>query len=285
MHLIQAVVLGIIQGLTEFIPISSSAHLIVFPWIFNWNDPVLDSLVFDIALHMGTLIALCIFFAKDWAALIRAGFASIIERKIAGDFNRKMAWFIVIGSIPGGIIGFLFEKRIDKLFHSIPINPKAMLVMALVVAGAGLLLLAADVFAKHTRNIDKIKFSDAILIGLAQSLAIFPGVSRSGSTITAGLALGISRESAARFSFLLSAPIIAGAGLKSIFDLLKQTKVNPLTREDMAMFAAGFIAAAVTGFFCIKILLRFLQKHSTLSFVIYRLAFALLIAVTALVRM
>jgi undecaprenyl-diphosphatase len=286
MLILQAIVLGIIQGLTEFIPISSSAHLIIAPWLFGWEDKALTSLTFDVALHLGTLLALLVFFASDWARLIRAGVASIVERKIGNDHDRRLAWFIVIGCIPGAIVGALAESKITALFHepNAPHQMVAMIAMAVIIALLGALLFLAERFARHLRSLKQITLQDAILIGLAQALAIFPGVSRSGSTITAGLALGLDRQTAARYSFLLSAPIIAGAGLKSLYDIYTDIRVGALAQGDLILFPIGFVAAAVSGYLCIKYLLRFLHKNPTDIFVYYRWALAVLIIVVAVLR-
>ena len=284
--IILAIILGIVQGLTEFIPISSSAHLIIVPWLFQWNDPILESLTFDVALHLGTLVALLWFFAPDWVRLIRAGVASLVERKIGGDPDRKLAWFIVIGTIPGGIAGVLAESKIEELYHPPhePVQPAAMIAIAVVLALLGLLLFIAERIARHVRGLDQVSLKDAILIGVAQAFAIFPGVSRSGSTITAGLALGLQRETAARFSFMLYAPIIAGAGLKIVFDIFKDIQTGAIAPNEIILFPIGFLAAAISGYLCIKFLLRYLQNHSTNLFVYYRWALAVLIVVVALVR-
>jgi undecaprenyl-diphosphatase len=283
---LRAIFLGILQGVTEFVPISSSGHLIVVPWLFGWNDPALISLSFDVALHLGTLVAVLGFFAADWVRLIRAGVRSIAERKVGADPERRLAWFLVLGSIPGAIVGALAESRIEELFHqpNQPIEPTAMLVMAGLIALMGALLYLADHLARHLRGMSDLTLKDALLIGTAQAAAIFPGVSRSGATITAGLALGLKRDTAAKFSFLLSAPIIAGAGLKSLFDVAKEWQTGATTTLDLALFAAGFAAAAISGYLCIKYLLRYLQRHSTDIFVFYRWGLALVILVAALVR-
>jgi undecaprenyl-diphosphatase len=279
----QAIVLGIVQGLTEFIPISSSAHLIIVPWVFHWRDP---GLPFDIALHIGTLVALLWFFWADWVRLVRAGVASIIERKIGNDTDRRLAWFIVIGTIPGGIAGYLGESKIEELFHqpNTPHTLGAMVAMAIIVALLGAALFVAERIARHLRGLNQVSLKDAVLIGVSQALAIFPGVSRSGSTITAGLALGLQRESAARFSFLLSAPIMLGAGLKSLLDVHSELATGAMVQSDLYLFAIGFVAAAVSGYLCVKLLLRFLQTHSTDIFVYYRWLLAVFIIIIAFVR-
>ncbi len=287
MTVLQALILGIVQGLTEFIPISSSAHLIIVPWLFGWNDPVLTSLSFDVALHLGTLVAVVWFFASDWVRLIHAGVASLVERKIGSDPDRKLAWLLVIGCIPGGIAGVLGESKIDELFHQpgVPIKMMAIIIMGIIIAALAFILFFVERRALHTREMNSLTLKDAILIGLAQALAIFPGVSRSGSTITAGLALNLKRDTAARFSFLLSAPIILGAGLKSAWDMFQQYHAGvALGSAELLLFPIGIIAAAISGYFCIKYLLRYLQNHSTNLFVYYRWALAVLIIIVAIIR-
>jgi len=284
MLIVQSIILGIVQGLAEFIPISSSAHLVIVPWLFGWNNPALTSLTFDVALHLGTLLAVIVFFASDWGRLISAWFKSVIQFRIGDDPDRRMAWFIVLACIPGGISGVFLESKISEAFHSNPIPQGSMLFMAGAIAGLAILLWLADKFARHQRNFGQIKARDALYIGIAQAFAVIPGVSRSGSTITAGLALGLERETAARFSFLLSAPIIAGAGLKSLYDLLKQIKAGAVAGTELAIFPIGFIVAAISGFLCIKYLLSYLKKHSTAVFVWYRLVLAALVLIVALLR-
>jgi undecaprenyl-diphosphatase len=286
MIIVQAIVLGIVQGLTEFIPISSSAHLVIIPWALNWDNPAIESLSFDVALHLGTLVALLAYFASDWVRMFRAGVASIVERKIGDDLNRRLAWFLVIGSIPGGVIGLLFEHKVEEVFHPSEglISSSSMIWMGAIIALLGALLFLAERLARHVRKTEDLKFKDAIIIGCAQALAIFPGVSRSGSTITAGLALGLERETAARFSFLLSAPIVAGAGLKSVWNIYKGIHSGAITNSEIILFPIGFVAAAISGYFCIKYLLRFLQKNTTNIFVYYRWVLAVFVIVVALIR-
>jgi undecaprenyl-diphosphatase len=286
MLIFQAIVLGLVQGLTEFIPISSSAHLIIVPWLFGWNDPALTSLTFDVALHLGTLVAVLWYFWADWINVIRAFFASIFERKIGGDVNRRLAWLLVIGTIPGGIAGVLGESKIEALFHvpGVPIKAAAMIAMGVIIALLAGLLWLAEVLAKHERGMEQITLRDSILIGLAQAFAIFPGVSRSGSTITAGLGLGLKRETAARFSFMLSAPIIAGAVAKSALDVVKAFRSGAFAQGELILFPIGVIVAGVSGYFAIRFLLRYLQTNSSKAFVWYRFGLAALVIVVAVVR-
>lgn len=281
---VQAIVLGIVQGLTEFLPVSSSAHLILVPWLLNWDDPVITSLPFDLALHLGTLLAVLAFFAKDWVRLLRAGVASLVERKIGNDPDRRLAWLIVLASVPGAVVGALAESKVEQVFHAPnePLAQWAVIAIAIVIALLGLALFIAERVAKHVRDMTRMTFLDALLIGASQALAIFPGVSRSGATITAGLFLGLKRDDAARFSFLLSAPIIAGAGLKSMYDVLKASQAGALGADEAGLYGIGFVASAVTGFLAIRFLLQYLRRNSTDIFVYYRWALAVLIIVAAL---
>jgi undecaprenyl-diphosphatase len=283
---LEAIVLGIVQGATEFIPVSSSAHLIVVPWLFRWTDPVLTSLSFDVALHVGTLVAVVSYFASDWARLVKAWFLSVKELKINGDPDRLIAWFVLMGTIPGGLVGALAEKKIERLFHTpgVPIRPSAIVVMAAIIAAFGGVLLLADRLASHRHGLNELGLKKALTIGIAQALAVFPGVSRSGSTMTAGLALGLKREEAAKFSFLLSAPIIAGAGLKGFIELFDTYKTGALVHVDLIAFPIGVAAAAISGFLCIRFLLQFLKRHPVNLFAYYRWALALLLVVLAGVR-
>jgi len=283
LNLFEAVILGLVQGLTEFIPISSSAHLIIIPWLFRWDDPGIS---FDLVLHVGTFIAILSFFWQDWVRLVRAAIASIIERKIGQDTDRKQAWFLIIGTIPGGVVGYFAESTIEELFHQPGAGHAmgAMITMAIIIALLGAGLFIAERTTRPVRGINQMSLKDALVIGLSQALAIFPGVSRSGATITAGLALGLQRETAARFSFLLSAPIILGAGLSSILDVRNELASGTMLQSDLLVYAAGFITAVVSGYLCIKYLLRFLQRHSTDIFVYYRWLLAVLVLIVAIAR-
>jgi undecaprenyl-diphosphatase len=285
LNILRAIILGIVQGLAEFVPISSSAHLVIVPWLFRWTDPALNSLVFDVALHLGTLLAVIWFFWADWVCLVRAGFAALFQWKIGVDADRKMAVMLVVGCIPGGIAGVLGESKINAAYHQPGgISFSAMLVMAVLIAALGLALYLADIWARHARALGTLSWRDAIVIGVAQAAAILPGVSRSGSTITAGLAMGLKREAAARFSFLLSAPIILGAGLKSMLDVLGGLKNGGLSSADLILFPIGFVFAAISGYVCIRFLLHYLQNHSTKIFVYYRWALAVLVLAVAFAR-
>jgi undecaprenyl-diphosphatase len=246
MTIFQAFVLGLIQGLTEFLPISSTAHIILIPWLFRWPDP---GLTFDVALHIGTLFAVVVYFWKDWLTLIRHG----LTQGFASP-EGKMFWFIVLASIPGAAAGFLLEEQIQTVFRS----PIIMGIMLMVM---GIILYSADRLGKKQRPAQEITFSQSILIGLSQALAVIPGVSRSGITMTTGLFTGLTREGAARFSFLLATPMIAGAG---IFGL------RHYNGAEFNVFLVGVITSAVVGFLVIGLLLRWLRKSSFVPFVWYR---------------
>ncbi len=245
----EAIILGIVQGLTEFLPVSSTAHLILLPWIFNWHGDV-DTLTFDIALHGGTLLALLACFYKDWIDLFLR--------------KRRLLSYIIIGSIPAGIAGLLLNNFVEHHLRS----PLLISIMLILV---GFVMLVAERICKY-RNQDSINISDSIFIGIAQALAIIPGVSRSGITISAGLFKGLQRDVAARFSFLLSTPIIGGALLLHIRKAITNYAVY-----DLQLFLWGFIASFLTGYIAIKFLLAFLKKYPLNIFVYYRFALAVVI--------
>ena len=274
-QILQAILLGIVQGVTEFIPISSSAHLIIVPWILHPLTGIGDfGLAFDLALHLGTLLAVLWYFWQDWLRYIRAGVASLRERSIAGDHDRLLAWLILIGCIPGAVVGALGDKAVEELFHDPANLTLALMIIAWGLIIMGIVLWLIDHYVKHVRGMDSLTLKDAILIGCAQALAFIPGVSRSGSTISMGLFVGLTRETAARFSFLLSAPIIAGAG--SYQDAASDPRlVYLLTRPASSWLASS--SAALTGYICIRFMLTFLRSHSMLVFVVYRVVVGVLL--------
>lgn len=245
----QAVILGVIQGLTEFFPVSSTAHLIVVPWFFGWKGDV-NTLTFDVALHAGTLTALLFSFWKDWLELFTR--------------RQKLLGLIIIASIPGGIAGFFLNDVAEK-------SLRQPFLISLMLVAVGLVMLAAE-RSEKLKTIEKTNFIDALIIGVAQAVAIIPGVSRSGITISAGLFKGLKREASARFSFLISTPLIAGA-------ILLHLKKFLINREiyDLQLFAAGFISSSVTGFFAIIFLLNFLKKYPLNIFAYYRFILAVVI--------
>ena len=275
--ILQAALIGLLQGLTEFIPVSSSAHLELAPWIFGWpTDGVLGSLSFDVFLHLGTLLALLGYFGRDWLRLLRAAVASIGERRIGTDPDRRLAWLLIMATIPAALIGFVGEDLINSVLHAD--NDAVRLAIAgFVVLGAAALWLA-DRLGARRREIDGLDAPSAVTIGLSQALALLPGISRSGATITAGLALGLTRESAARFSFLLATPITLGAGLYGSRKLLEASH----TGVEWLAIGVGFAVAAVSGMLAIGFLLSWLRHRSVTIFSVYRLLFAGLIVTLVL---
>lgn len=256
MTLFQAVVLGALQGLAEFLPISSSAHLALAPWAFGWEEP---GLAFDVALHVGTLSAVLWYFRRDWIALTAAAFRSIRERRLAGEDGRRLG-LLVIGTIPGAAIGYALEKQAESVFRAPALTAVALIVM-------GVILWAVDRRVPEDRPLTGMRWRDAVLIGLAQACAIVPGVSRSGATITAGRALGFDRAGAATFSFLMSMPITAAAAA------LKAPEA--LHAHDLTPVLIGMATAAVSGWLAITILLRFVQHRSLGVFAAYRVVLGL----------
>jgi len=255
LDILQAGILGLVQGLGEFLPISSSAHLVIVPWLFNWEDP---GLTFDIALHIGTLIAVAIYFWKDWLQLITKGVTDARSRE------GRLFWYLVLATIPGAMIGLLLEKKAETSFR----NPVLIAIMLIVL---GIVLYWVD--RKSVKNIEaeNISLKTSFLIGLSQALAIIPGVSRSGITMTTGLVLGLTREGAARFSFLLSAPIIFGAAIVKVPHIIANPAV--ITTN----FIVGMVVSCVTGIASIGFLLRYVQTKTFLPFAWYRFILGALI--------
>jgi undecaprenyl-diphosphatase len=256
----QAIVLGIVQGLTEFLPVSSSGHLILIPWLLKWQED--PGLAFDVVLHLGSLLALLIFYWREWLEMV----LSIVN---GNRVQRRLLFLLVVASVPGAIIGVLLEKEAETIFRS-------PMLIAGTLAILGLLLWAADAIGSQKRKIGDLTIVDAILIGLSQALAIIPGVSRSGATITTARILGIERADAANFSFLMATPIIAGAGLHEAHRAFH----GGLTPQ----LGWGFTASAVFSLIAIVGLLSYVRTHSYRSFAIYRIALAVLVVAVALVR-
>jgi undecaprenyl-diphosphatase len=274
MSLLQALVLGLLQGATEFIPVSSSGHLVLVPWLLGWGTPLL---AFDTVVHWGTLLAVVIVFWRDLAMLFRAGLGSLMalvrknqpyDRTLA-----RLAWAIVLGSVPAALAGFFLQDFFESLFG----QPAAAAGLLLVTAG---ILVASEWLSRQERPMIGIGWLDAVLIGVAQAFAIMPGISRSGATISAGLARGVEREAAARFSFLLGAPVIFGAGLFKIADLAAMGGLGDLA----GVLVVGFVAAAISGYLGIRWLLRYLAHHPLYIFAGYCFLFGLFSLILALIR-
>lgn len=258
--MIIAIFLGAIQAITEFLPISSSGHLLIAPWLLNFPNP---GLAFDAALHIGTSLALVVYFWNDFTTLIK-------ERS-------PLLRYILIASIPGGVIGFLGEKMIDNAFHE---GSSAIPIVATGMILATLIIWYIDVRAAQRKSLEKLTQKDAILIGIGQALALIPGVSRSGSTIAAGLAVGLKREAAARFSFLIGTPIALGAGFYKLLGLMTDSSASINILE----VGVGILVSAALGAVVIRWLLAYLQSHNLRLFLIYRLVFASLVLILYYVR-
>jgi undecaprenyl-diphosphatase len=268
MELFQAFILGMVQGLGEFLPISSSAHLIITPWLFNWTDP---GLAFDVALHWGTLLAVLLYFWQDVWLIIKGFYHSLFKatRDLQNNIYQKLSWLLIIASIPGAIIGKLLESQAENAFR----NP---LLIASTLSVMGVVLFLADKFGSKLKNLNHISWLNSLILGLSQALAVIPGISRSGATITAGLFQGFTREDAAKFSFLMSIPIIFGAGILKLPDIASEANHLPLV--------VGFISAAIFGFLSIKFLMQYISHRSYALFSGYRIALAALIVMVYFFR-
>jgi undecaprenyl-diphosphatase len=280
----QAIVLGVVQGLTEFLPVSSSAHLLVVPWLLGWESP---GLAFDAALHLGTLAAVVVYFWRDLLAMALALPRAIRRPRMIlrsddpADVMPRLALLIALGMVPGLVAGLLGEEAIDAVYHPSGVVPDAVIVaIATAMIALALLLLAAERMARHVRGMDSLKLPDALIIGLAQALALIPGVSRSGATITAGLFCGLTRVDAARFSFLLGVPIVAAAGANGLLETL----TSGLGAGQLGVFAVGLVASALAGFAAIWGLLRYLQRASTVVFIVYRIVLGVVLILLVLSR-
>jgi undecaprenyl-diphosphatase len=257
---LQALILGAVQGLTEFLPVSSSAHLVLVPWLFGWEDP---GLAFDVALHLGSLLALLLYYRREWVAMG----LSVVRPDPA---SRRLLILLIVASIPGALIGLLLEKQAETTFRDHKV------VIACTLALMGVVLWAADVIGRNAKRMDNLYLGDAILIGLSQALAIIPGVSRSGATITTGRILGIERQDAANFSFLMATPIIAGAGLHEMPKIM-HGGIN-------GVVIAGFVSSAIFSLIAIAALVSFVRTRTYKPFAWYRIALAVLVIAVAFAR-
>ncbi len=267
----QVIVLAVVQGLTEFLPVSSTAHLYLTSWLLGWNDGGLN---FDIALHIGTLLAVVVYFFRDWLQILAQGFGIRYGRDEELKHNHMMLWLLVIGTIPVGIAGLLFNKQAEGAWR----NPYVIGTTLIVV---GLLMWWAESIGKRQRDLSALSGPDAIFIGAAQALAVVPGVSRSGSTISAGLLRNLSREGAARFSFLLSVPAIGAAAAKDLWEMHKVSGFHAFVETD---FLVGILVSALTGCAVIAWFLRYLRRSSLRPFVYYRIIFGIIVLALAFIR-
>jgi len=270
MTFIQAFILGIIQGITEFLPISSSGHLVLTPFLFGWNIPAEQKFPFDVLVQLGTLAAVFAYFWKDIRAIVKDFVTGLINRQPLATAQSRLGWLLILASIPAGAAGFFLKESIETAFNS-PI------LTAIFLFGTAGLLIVGERVGKRRRSLEEVGWKDALWIGAAQILALFPGVSRSGATIAGGMTRDLKRKEAGRFSFLMSIPIMLAAGLYSAFDLLKIPDLGAF----LPVLAVGFITAAVVGYLAIAWLLSFLNRGSLVGFAIYCIAIASLILILA----
>lgn len=266
---IQALILGILQGATEFLPVSSSGHLVLLPWLLSWTAP---GLAFDALVHWGTALAVLGYFWRDWLALLRGAWQAIRTRSLA-DPQARLLLLLVLGTVPAALVGFLLEDFFESMFA----RPVAAAGFLLVTAA---LLTLAEGWSRRVRGLETLSWLDALVVGAAQAVAILPGISRSGATIAAGMGRGVKRESAARFSFLLSTPIILGAGVLQLADL---AQAGDLAAQAPALLI-GFLAAFASGLGCIHFLLRYLQRRPLYPFAVYCALFGIACLIVALLR-
>jgi undecaprenyl-diphosphatase len=272
MTILQSIILGIIQGLTEFLPISSSAHLVITPYLLGWTIPAQEGFTFDVLVQLGTLVAVIAYFRHDLWSILRAVFVGIVNRRPFSEPMARLGWLLVLATLPAIIAGVFFKDLVEQAFGS----PLAAALFLLVTAA---LLVVAERIGHRTRQLEAVNWKDALVVGLFQAISLLPGVSRSGATISGGMIRDLDRPTAARFSFLMSVPVFLGAGALAVVDLIKL----PDAFMQVPALVAGFITSMVAGYLSIRWLLGYLAKRSLYSFAIYCVALCLLvIAVTAL---
>ena len=266
MTLMQSILLGIIQGLTEFLPISSSAHLVIVPYLLGWKLPADEAFIFDVLVQVATLFAVIAFFIKDLLVIIQAFLLGIVDRKPFHDPQARLGWYLILATIPAGAIGLALKNTVERAFAS----PVAAACFLLLTAG---ILVIAERLGKRTRALENLNWKDALWIGFAQAISIFPGISRSGATISGGMLRDLERPAATRFAMLLSIPIMLSAGLLAGLDLLQFPHFTSLLK----VFIPGFLASAITGYLSIRWLLHYLAHHPLYLFSIYCAAFSLFV--------
>ncbi len=246
MNLIQAIILGIVQGATEYIPVSSSAHLVLVPWLFHWPTP---SFTFNVLVQWGTLVGVFVYFWRELVSIVRGVIAGLFQGRPLETHQARLGWYVVLATLPAIVFGGLFKSKVEAVFAS----PQAA---AALLLGTALLLVVAEYLGRRTRDLSDLNGLDALVIGLWQVLALLPGISRSGATMTGGMLRGFDRKPAARFSFLMSIPALLGAGVLALIDLFQAG----IWMAELPMLLVGFVAAALSGYLCIRWLLGYLQR-------------------------
>lgn len=273
MTLLQSILLGIIQGLTEFLPISSSAHLVITPYLFGWKIPAQEGFIFDVLVQLGTLLAVIFYFRKDLYWIIVGVLNGLIHRRPFSEPPSRLGWMLVLASIPAIIAGVLFKDPVERAFGS----PVAAALFLLVTAA---FLVIAERFGKRNRQFESISWLDALIIGLFQAISLLPGISRSGSTITGGMLRNLDRPAAARFSFLMSVPVMLGAGALATVDLIKL----PNFTHQIPTLMAGFVTSAIVGYLSIRWLLAYLVKRPLYLFAVYCLVVSAVVLLFSYLR-
>jgi undecaprenyl-diphosphatase len=273
MNILQSIILGIIQGLTEFLPISSSGHLVIAPYIFGWDIPAQQGFIFDVLVQLGTLLAVIVYFWRDLVHIIRAVIEGLIRRQPFVEPDARLGWLLILGSIPAALGGVLFKDVVEGSFS-------APWVAGLFLVGTAILLVVAEWLGKRTRKLDSLTWLDALLIGLFQVISLFPGISRSGATISGGMVRNLDRTSSARFSFLMSIPIMIGAGGVAVIDLMQSSTFD----AQLTTLLVGFVVAAIVGYLSIRWLLAYLTKRRFYIFAVYCLLVSVVVLITSFVR-
>jgi undecaprenyl-diphosphatase len=273
MSILQSIILGIIQGLTEFLPVSSSAHLVITPYLLSWEIPAQEAFIFNVLVQVSSLVAVIAYFWNDLLAILRAWVSGLIQRKPFADPQARLGWFLILATVPAGLAGLLIKDLVEQAFAS----PVATALFLFVTAA---MLTAAEYFSRQKRELEQFNWKDALWIGLAQAVAIFPGISRSGATISSGMACGLKRPAAARFAFLMSIPIMLAAGLLASLDMIK----IPGLLSMFPVFIPGLIASAIVSYVAIRWLMKYLRQRSLYIFAVYCIAVGTAILIFSLAR-
>ena len=273
MTILQAILLGIVQGLTEFLPISSSAHLVLLPYFAGWEIPAAEAFIFDVLVQLGTLVAVIAYFWKDLWAIGRAWVSGLAHKKPFDNSNARLGWFILLSTLPAVMIGLLIKDQVEAAFDS-------PLATGIFLFGTAILLVIAERFGRRQRELSSLGWVDALWIGAFQAISLFPGISRSGSTITGGMLRHLTRQAAARFSFLMSVPVMLAAGLLTTLEWLQAPDAGAISLP----LLVGFVTSALVGYFAIRWLLRYLVQHSLYVFAAYCVVLGLIVVVVYLLR-